>query len=119
MLYRKCELEQVCKSNKKDVSNRSIKALHFATVKRIVAKFMAKKRDMEEKEIRTQASIFGVPMKWLMSDDLAEHIKGCPAVQEAVDSFKKRYEYKSKEQQLRAKGRNAYEDEAKQADSQL
>ena len=114
VLARKCSKQQVCKSNKQQVSKRKLKALQIATVKKIVARHLETKK---KSLLANQPTVFGLPMKRFMVNDIQECLKECPAVQEVVESFKRRYDYKSKEQADRNLGKNPYLEESKRSEA--
>jgi hypothetical protein len=118
VLHRKNGENQVKFSNKQKISKHNVKAEQLVVVRKIMAKYMQRKREQKLKAMRKEPSIFGVPMKQFMSDesDVSTYLRKCPEIEATVDSFVKRYKFKEKEQRDRAAGQNAYDAELKKTE---
>lgn len=95
---------------KKNISKKTLKATHFASVKALVSRHMAQQA-AERRCSRNDATIFGLPVKRFEVKEVDELMATYAAVAELVTSFKGRYKYKRQEQVRRDAGVQPYEDE--------
>ncbi len=92
------------------ISKVAIKKKQLAVVKQIVANYRRSKASRSE--MKKDDTFFGIPRTKIMVEDAQKLVDAHPKINEVVDSFSKRYAFKTQEQSRREAGQNAYKAES-------